>query len=404
MSAPTLTPPPAVFHGVEEIDDQRYYLIDDLRLISVTTATGVLEKEGLPRWAASLAAEAAFAELPTLVTASRKKPCGNTHNRCSNAGGRDGHDWRERCPRCPCQECKLCVQQWVADRHIANKRRRADEGKRAHDVAEWWSYTGQIKPHDPDITPYVTAFKTFIAEYGLTPDSFLVSEAIVVNRDEGYAGTLDGIIRFDAASSAAAAKLVSRVTQVSARQAAKRALTVDLVVDFKTREGEEPKFYPNQALQLAGYRHAPVIRIKNSDVEQPMPATDGALLVQLRPDGCTPRLAVATESTYRRGFLNALGLCQWLIEEGPKAVSAYTFVLPETVAARARKAAKEQTPAVETASVAGAESKPQPKKSTSTAKKSAPARPLAARLLGVSPDLSPDGRSGSRLSDDDIPF
>ncbi|MEV1315316.1 hypothetical protein AB0J14_04445 [Micromonospora arborensis] len=323
-----------VFHGVEETDDRRFYLIGDHRLISTTAATGVIAKDALLRYAANQAVEAVFAELPAIVIASRMKACGNTRNRCE-------HDRNERCDRCPCVECKACVANWLADRHKAHSARRADEGTRTHDVAEWWSYTGEIKPYDQDIAPYVKAFEAFVAEYGLTPDSVLLSEALVVNRGAGYAGTTDGVVRFDAAATEAAAKLVSRVTGVSWKKAAKLGLTVDLIIDYKTREGEKPKFYPEQALQLTGYRHAPILRIKNSDIERPMLPTDGGLIVQLRPDGVSARLAVTTERTYRRGFLYALGLTKWLIEEGPAAVSSHTFVLPETIAARARKAAKD---------------------------------------------------------------
>lgn len=338
MTTATIEKPAPVFHGVEQVDDKRFYLIDDMRLISVTTATGVIAKEALIRWSAGLAADAAFAELPSIVVASRIKACGNTGTRCD-------HDSAERCERCACWQCKACITKWIAERHLVNNRRRTDEGKRVHDVVEWWSYTGEIKAHDPDITPYVAAFEAFVVEYGLTPDSFLASEALVVNREEEYAGTTDGIIRFYAGATDAAAKLVSRVTQVNWQKAAKQGLSVDLIGDFKTREGEGPKFYPEQALQLTGYRHAPVIRVKNSDVEEPMPATDGAVLIQLRPDGFTPRLAVTTEDTYRRGFLKALGLCRWLIEDGNAAVSSHTFVLPETVRARERKAEKERAAA-----------------------------------------------------------
>jgi hypothetical protein len=388
--------PPTVFHGVEEIENSRFYLIDLLRLVSCTTVTGVIDKEALKRWAAKLAAEAAFAELPTIVVASRKRVCGNTNNRCSGNGG---HDWRERCDRCPCTECKACVAKWLADRHVAQTKRRADEGTRTHDVVEWWSYTGEIKPHDPDIAPYVAAFKAFVAEYGLTPDSFLLSEAIVVNREEGYAGTTDGIIRFHAARTEAAAKLISRITQVQWRRAVKQELTVDLVVDFKTKESPDPAFYPEQALQVTGYRHASRVRIKNTDTEEAMPATDGGAIVQLRPDGATLRLVVTDDKTYRRGFLGALSTCLWLIEDGPKSVSSHTFVLPETVAARDRKASREQAPAVNTAKPAATA-----KKSTTAAVKAERPVPLATRLYGASPELARDGRAGSRMSTDDIPF
>ncbi|WP_433460735.1 hypothetical protein [Micromonospora sp. CA-248212] len=335
-------PAAPIFHGVDTVEDQRFYLIGDLRLISVTTATGVIEKEALVRWAASLAAQAAFAELPSVVIASRIKPCGNTGSKCAGEGG---HDHTERCARCACGECKACMAAWIARRHSVHTKRRSDEGKAVHDVVEWWSYTGEIKPHDEDIAPYVKAFQAFIADYGLTPDSFQVSEALVVNREAGYAGTCDGIVEIDASATVAAAKLVSRVTGVSWRKAKKLGLKILLIIDFKTREGEEPKFYPEQALQVTGYRHAPIIRIKNSDVEEPMPATDGGMLVQLRPDGVTVRMVVTSEETYRDGFLPALALTKWLIESGPAAVSRNSFVLPETIAARARKAAKDAAPA-----------------------------------------------------------
>lgn len=326
-----------VFHGVEEIGEDRWYLIDDLRLMSVTTGTGIVAKPALVPWAAFLSADAAFAELPTLLVASRIKPCERTRSKCRGEGG---HRPEETCEFCPCGVCQACVTKWLADRSKVHTQRRSDEGKRVHDVVEYWALHGVIKPHDPDIAMYVKAFEAFVVEYGLTPDSFLVSEALVVHREAGYAGTTDGIIRFEAAKSEAAAKLISRLTGIDWKKAQKLKLTLDLIVDFKTRESEGPKFYPEQSLQVTGYRHAPVIRRKHSDDEAPMHPTKGGLLIQLRPDGCTPRL-VKTDDRQFEVFLMALGLSKWLIEEGPASVSSRTFVLPATVAARAKKAAKD---------------------------------------------------------------
>ncbi|PZG12457.1 hypothetical protein C1I95_25760 [Micromonospora craterilacus] len=335
---PAATPTTSVFHGVEETDDNRWYLIDDLRLISASTVAGIISKDALTRWAAKLAAEAAFAELPVVVIASRIKPCGNTGSKCAGEGG---HDTQERCDRCPCLECKACMTRWLASRHTDHTRRRADEGTRTHDVAEWWSLHGEIRPYDADITPYVKAFQAFTVEYGLTPDDFLVSEAIVVNRADGYAGTTDGVLIIRADRTDAAAKLVSRVTGIPWKQAKKRGITVVLVIDFKTREGEGPQFYAPQALQLTAYRHAKTIRIKGTDIEQPMIPTDGGMLVQLRPDGFTARLVLTDEDTYRSGFLPALATALWVFEQGPASISSRTFVLPETLAARRRKAERE---------------------------------------------------------------
>lgn len=328
------------FHSVEESDDGRWYIINGQRLMSVTTALNALGKRGLMPWAAGLTAEQAFADLPMLVHASRRPLCENTWSRCH-------HEGNETCEKCPCRVCRLCVQRWLATRHERESARRADEGTRAHDVAEWWSFHGEIKDHDADIAPYVKSFQEFTADYGIVPDDVLLAEALLINREIGAAGTTDGIYRFHAERSEAAAKLISRLTQVKWRQAQKLKHTVDLMLDFKTREDLEPKFYPENALQLAGYRHFPVVRLKNSDHEEPLQPTDGGVIVQLRPEGYTLRPVVCDRATFERGFLPALNLYQWITECGSASVSSHSFVLPETVAARARKAAKEQAATAE---------------------------------------------------------
>jgi hypothetical protein len=141
------------FHSVEESDDGRWYIIDGQRLMSVTTAFNAIAKRGLVPWAGKLAAEQAFADLPTLVAASRRKPCERTRNRCQ-------HDPDATCELCPCRVCRSACTKWIADRHLRETARRADEGTRVHDVAEWWSFHGEIKDHDePDIAPYVKSFQ-----------------------------------------------------------------------------------------------------------------------------------------------------------------------------------------------------------------------------------------------------
>jgi hypothetical protein len=331
------------FHSVEESDDGRWYIIDGQRLMSVTTALNALGKRGLVTWSAMLTAEQAFKDLPMLNMASRRKPCERTWSRCR-------HEGAETCEGCPCRVCPPCVQRWLSDRHQRESARRADEGTRVHDVAEWWSLHGDIKDHDADVAPYVKSFQEFIGDYGLVPDDVLLAEALLIHRGIGSAGTTDGIYRFHAARSEPAAKLISRLRAhagelVSWKKAQKLNLSVDLMLDFKTREDDEPKFYPEYALQLAGYRHFPTVRIKNSDHEEPLQPTDGGVIVQLRPEGYCLRPVVCDAGTYERGFLPALQLYTWITEEGAAAVSSHTFVMPETIAARERKAAKEQSAA-----------------------------------------------------------
>jgi hypothetical protein len=396
VSAPTL---PSTGPAYSKTDDEghRWYVFPDdpQRYLSVSTATGVIGSERLMIWAAKLAAEAAFVELPTIVTASRRKSCERTWNRC-----RKEHDWRERCGRCPCDTCRTCVAKWLRDRHVAESSRRSDEGTRTHDVIEWWSLHGQVRDHKPDIAPYVAAFLAFVAEYGLTPESFLVSECTVISRAHKYAGTCDGIVRIVAAATPAAAELVARMLFARGeyqqfgedRDGLLAAVVadnrqVDLVFDNKTQEKtrERANWYPDQALQVTGYRWAPVIRIKPTGEEVAMPDTDGGLILQLRPDGCTPRLVVSDEASFE-AFLHAAELCRWLLELGPKAVQVGSFPLPKK--APARRAAK-AVPAEPSAL--------------------APVTPISTRRSRTASAIDPfpeqrDRPAGAQHDDTDIPF
>jgi hypothetical protein len=319
----------------DETTGERWYPLTvngvEYRLLSVTTAFKAIAKIGLDKWMCNITATAAFDELPTVITASRRKPCGRTTHRCKD------HDWQS-CQERGCGECKACVTDWLASRHKAHSNRRSDEGKRVHDVIEWWSLHDAIKPHDDDIAPYVAAFLAFVAEYGLRPESFILCEATCINIEDGYAGTTDGALRFEAAASPAAAKLVARVLRAAGEyahlktsEAIRKAVvrdkrTVVLIVDWKTREGEGERYYSEHALQLTGYRRCPIIRIKDTETDVEMPATDGAVIVQLRPDGAGVRLAVTDDASYR-AFLNALGLYLWLSECGGRAMGTNSFPL-----------------------------------------------------------------------------
>ncbi len=320
----------------EKESGERWYVLPDgnggeHRLLSVTTAFRAIAKIGLNKWMTQFTADAAFEELPTIITSSRVKPCGRSFHKCRD------HDWTT-CTDRPCGTCRACVSLWLSTRHEAHAKRRADEGTRTHDVIEWWSLHDEIKPHDDDIAPYVATFLAFVAEYGLKPDSFIMCEFTGVNLVDRYAGTSDGLVRVEAAATPAAAKLVARVLRAAGEYqnlktsaAIQKAVVCDnrsvvLIVDWKTREKDTAAFYPEHALQLTGYRRCPIARIKNTDVDVPMPATDGALIVQLRPDGAGVRLAVTDDRAYA-GFLHALGLYLWLAECGGRAMAVNSFPL-----------------------------------------------------------------------------
>jgi len=296
------------------------------RFISITTALRSVNKKALVFWAAGLAAQSALDELPRLISATLTKPCERTFNRCQ-------HDWQVRCVECPCGQCPPCVGKWLRDRHIAESSRRVDEGTRVHDVIEHWVLSGgEALGHDEDIDPYVEQFWTFIADYGLTPDSWQMSEATVINRDYGYAGTLDQIIEFKADASPKAAELCARV--------ALGAGSVLLLGDNKTREDaahelneKKAAFYPDHALQCAAYRNATAVLLPDGQ-EEPLPRVGGAFILQLRPDGYELRLVVADDRTFG-AFLSVLALAKWQWEYATASVSTKAFPKPRVVSSAA---------------------------------------------------------------------
>ena len=68
-------------------DGSRFSDIDGDPYWSVTTALSIIGKEGLTWWAAGLAADYAFTQLPKLTAASITAPCGRTHNVCKQNRG-----------------------------------------------------------------------------------------------------------------------------------------------------------------------------------------------------------------------------------------------------------------------------------------------------------------------------
>ena len=358
--------------------------------ISVTTALKAVNKEALVFWAAGLAAQAAIDNLPRLITATRIKACGNTWARCA-------HDWRLKCSTCPCEKCPACVAKWLRDRHIAESSRRADEGTRAHDVIEHWVLNdGEILQHDADIDPSVAQFLAFVADYGLTPKSWEMAEATVINREYGYAGTLDQVVRIQSTNSPKAAEVCARLGRDE----------VLLLADTKTRgKSGEAAIYPEHALQCSGYRNCTHVLLPDGR-EEPLPAVDGAFVLQLRPDGYEMRLVVADDRTFG-AFLSVLSLAKWQWQFATASVSTRAFPAPKPEPqvsggiAKAERAAR-QAPTT-------------PRKATKATAKTAepeallaapPSKPLAevaamqsATLRSMTRPAHPDSPYG-----DDIPF
>ena len=299
------------------------------RYDSVTQALGIRAKPALVFWAANLAADRAMGNLPQLLGAILIPDCGRAAARSEPYG---------------CKVCEACVRRWVALYHVGEKERRAREGTAAHDVLEQWILTGewlytpaltgdpnidQYVPTAETMAPYIAALQAFVAEFGLRPEDFLVSECTVWNHRLGYAGTLDFIVRIEPRTKKAA-ELCARINlSVYGPDAGKLAEPVTLVGDAKSREGEKTQLYSENTLQLTAYRHAETMTPKHAapEMERPMVATDGAAILQVRPDGYAFR-PVVTDGRSMRAFEAVLTDYRWESQHGDLSTQVQAFPLP----------------------------------------------------------------------------
>lgn len=376
-------------------------LIRPARYVSVTTALSVVAKPALIFWSANLAAERAMNNLPKLIAAARRtEPCGRS---------------RARTDPPACGECAECAEHWVAIFHHGEKERRAREGSAVHDILEWWIRIGEWKytpradwgmyaPTPDEMAPYILKLQAFIVDYGLTPESFLTSECTVFNHTFKYAGTLDAIVEIKPVTKKAA-ELCARINHT---QYAGSSLALDtpvrLLIDAKSREGEGAQLYTEHPLQLAAYRFAETMlpKLAAPEMEAPMFATDGAAILQIRPDGYTFR-PVVTDGKTMKAFRAVLDLAAWEGEHGERDTQVQAFpkpdgwkwVAPKPVLAPSAKLGVSGT---------GNEEKPPPRKRAPRKAPQAPAAPTAGVSATVASMTDRQRIIGAEVRDDGIPF
>lgn len=134
----------------------------------------------------------------------------------------------------------------------------------------------------PDLTGHGESFVGFLEAY--RPE-YLATEATVFNRAQGYAGTLDAIVRL----------------QVGGRW-------LQIVLDYKS--GRD--IYPEVALQLAAYSRAEFVGGADGVTEFPLPMIDAGAVLHVRANGkpAVPRLVRIDEPVYR-SFLHAREVFRW---------------------------------------------------------------------------------------------
>lgn len=377
------------------------------RYLSVTQALSVLAKPDLIFWSANLAAARAMSNLPQLIGALLVPDCGRAAARTEPYG---------------CKVCEACIARWVALFHVGEKNRRAREGTATHDVLERWILTGewlytpaltgdadidQYVPTRDAMAPYVAALQAWGADYALTPEDFLASECTVWNHRLSYAGTLDFIVTVHPRTMKAA-ELCARINFEAFTAVQGWGLIgetppgldgidllrpVTILGDAKSREGEKAQLYTEHPLQLTAYRCAETMTPKHGaeEMERPMMSTDGAAILQVRPDGYTFR-PVVTDGRTMRAFEATLTASRWESEFGDYSTQVQAFPKPPGWTWAPPTADGDPVP-------------PKPVRKRAPAKKAA--AKAAPRTAGTSPlsDLR-QTMQGARatISDDDIPF
>jgi hypothetical protein len=267
----------------------------DLKLRRVTTILeqGCAKGDALTFWAGNLTAETAMNNLPYLVSSSLY-PDQRT----------EAYDWLRRA-------------------HTRRKDERKDVGSAVHQIIEahvlGTPMPGELLT-DPELTPFLDHFLRFVEEWQV---EFEASEMVVGNEEDGYAGTLDYLLRSPLIAAALAAYFDTNVP-------------ADTVFCGDTKTGGEldvKGVYPEASLQMAAYRKAKVAWLRDG-TKVPMPRTFWAgVVLHLRPEGYRLIPAVADDAVFE-AFLTVKRNAEWTSGQS-KTVIRPALTFPITTEERA---------------------------------------------------------------------
>lgn len=236
------------------------------RLRSVTTIiSGGVPKDSLIFWAAGICVDAAIEALPALVVASRSA------------------------------EKLEELRRWLKRAHTQAKEERGDIGSAVHRIIEA-HILGEPIPQDllddPEMAPYLAHFLRFIEEWGVV---FTASEMVVANPEDGWAGTLDYMLRSEQIVEALRAAGYDVPDGVDLMGDTKTGGTWDRL----TSAGHVHGVYPEAGLQMSAYRKGKVAWLRDGS-RVPMPATaEVGIVLHLRPEGYRIYPAMCGEQMYR---------------------------------------------------------------------------------------------------------
>jgi hypothetical protein len=241
-----------------------------LRRVTTILEQGCSKGDALTFWAGNITADTAMNNLPYLVSSSLH-PERRT----------EAYDWLRRA-------------------HTRKKDERKDVGSAVHRLIEA-HVLGTPMPaellDDPEMAPFLDHFLRFVEEWQVT---FEASEMVVGNEEEGYAGTLDYLLRSPLIAAALSAYFEVEVPE-------------DAVFCGDTKTGGEldvKGVYPEASLQMAAYRKAKVAWLRDG-TKVPMPATFwSGVVLHLRPEGYRLIPAVANDAVFD-AFLTVKRNAEW---------------------------------------------------------------------------------------------
>ena len=174
--------------------------------------------------------------------------------------------------------------QFLKNSPYRDKTEAGARGTEVHGWAEHFASTGQLPdPGDVDevIRAQVDCFGQFLSDFAVEVE---LSEVVIFNRAELYAGTLDGI--------------VTMTLPGGKRQ--------KMLLDYKTSKG----VYQETALQLAAYRFGDFY-ITDDGSRVGMPGVDGCCVVHLPASGGYKVVPIQADRTMYRVFLHAKSMAHF---------------------------------------------------------------------------------------------
>jgi len=265
---------------------------------SVTNVLDVsVSKPALVPWAAKAVAEKAMRELPIIAASMLVKPCNpkKVENECG--------------------QCKPCRLKQLKREPGFVKDTAADLGTRIHAWAEG-HVLGKRVVEDPEVAPFGVQLLRFFEDFGVDVDKDIeASEATVVNRTVGYAGTGDLWVRL-------------RIEGWARKRLC--------LIDYKSSSTRPTlSAYAENGEQLAALANAETILLDDgTEVEAPQGIKDVFVLTLRKNDyALIPMPLTGTLDQSFKAFQGALENASWLHSQyGAKPTAALPVAAAKAVA------------------------------------------------------------------------